>query len=585
MQPPLLQVSDPDDGYSRVPIGFNYEFNGTTYTNVYISVNGFITFDAPRNLPQNNPEALYLNNPTTFQPLVIAPYWGDHYYRNITDLPNGYQPGAIKYQTIQNVDGNGNRAFVVEWNNININYDDPQNPGNDVQSSVGNFQVWLYESTDPNSDQGTIEFAYGQIGPTNPQVTGQRVITTGASIGIKGSNGDFVNGLQFVPGGGIDPTVCSRSKTTPSYTDVWQPSGGSDRRIRLSANIIFRLEESWGDGDADLSKAPGGRHAQFFLQQNRYVTMNDVREILISIAQSKPLDSVRRRNAYHADVNHNGRYFWRNNPPGSNPARTRVEIPIRSEFYNEDLPNEITSLNQIFYFADEYDAAMIIQYMNAILPQLPWIYDWYDDRPDKLSAATTVKFGELNQRTANTVEVPVYLNNNHEGVLSLRLDFNGKVLGVTSTDGTVAEFHGKRVVLAGEGQFDSNEPIFTALVETEGDVTATEVNFNGNLVADLSNTEEAKDLAISATVSPNPVVESATFNVTIPQNGMYSLDVYDQNGSLIVNILDGELAADNHTFEWNGTDRNGNPIAQGLYIYRLSGNNGFTVTNTLIVGK
>jgi len=582
LSPPLFRPvldADADDGYFMVNLPFDYEFNGSTYQRLWICVNGFVTFNPPLNLRQDDPSALFQSNSTSFQDNVIAPYWGDHYYRNIQDLVNGFQPGAIKYGTINDVDGNGNRAFVVEWNNIQINDET-------TESSVGNFQVWLYETTNDDSDQGTIEFAYGQVGPVNPLVPGQTVITTGASIGIKGSNADFVNGLKFDPAGGVDPDLCSESKTMISYTDQWQPSGGTDKRIRLSANIIFRLEESWGDGDADLSKAPGGRHAQLFNQQNRYVTMNDVRSILVSVSRSQPLDSIRRRNAYHADVNHNGRYYWRNNGAGAVPPRTRIEVPTRSVFYNQDLPSEITSLNQIFYQSDEHDAAMIIQYLNARLPQLPWIYDWDTEYGDKLSIAQSISLGEVNRRMDNLVEVPVYLNNDHDGPVAVRMDFNGKVLRAVSAEGTVVEFYNNRIVLAGDGEFSADDAIMTVLVEAETEIEASDVKFNGNTLNNLSaGAVENADLLLGASVSPNPIVEQAVFTVQIPEDGFYTLDVYDQTGSLIKNIVNSDLNANTYTFDWDGTDMRDMPVAQGLYIYRLSGGNGMNITKTLIIGE
>lgn len=585
LSPPLFRPNldeDPDDGYFRVNLPFQYEFNGTTYQRIWISVNGFITFDEPLNLPQDNPQALYLNNANSWQNNVIAPYWGDHYYRNIQDLVNGNQPGSIKYATVTVDLGNNETvdAFVVEWNNIQINDET-------VESSVGNFQVWLYESTDQNSNQGNVEFAYGQVGPVNPQVPGNTVITQGASVGIKGSNGDFINGLKFDPFGGTTPQLCSESKTTVSYTDQWQPSGGSDKRITFTANLIFRLEESWGDGDANLSKAPGQRHAQFFNQQNRYVTMADVREILISVATSDPLDSIRRREAYHADVNHNGRYYWRNNPPGSNPARTRIEIPIRSMFYNQDLPNEITSLNQIFYQANEYDAAMIIEYLNAELPVLPWIYDWKTDgRDNKVAQAQSIVFGEMNRRSDNMIEVPVYLTGDHDGAIAMRMDFNGKVLNVVSNQDVAVEFYQDRVVVAGEGEFSADDAIFTALVETNSQVEASNVVLNENSLSNLTaGTEDANDYTLTANVTPNPVVENASFKVNIPESGHYTLEVYDQSGSLVKTIANTQLAAGEYSFDWNGRSNMDMPIAQGLYIYRLSGSNGISVSNTLIIGQ
>ncbi|GAB5464915.1 MAG: hypothetical protein Kapaf2KO_03510 [Candidatus Kapaibacteriales bacterium] len=575
--PPLYNVPSPDDGYFNVRLPFDYEFNGTVRNEIWICVNGFITFAPPINLVQDRPEGLFQNLASTFQVDVAAPYWGDHYYRTAADLVNGYQPGSIKYGTVtETVGTDTRRAFVVEWNNIQINDEN-------IKSSVGNFQVWLWESEDTNSKQGTIEFAYGSVGPSNGQVVGNVVETTGASIGIKGSNGDFVNGLQFDPNNSNDPIFCTRSKTTATYTDQWTPSNGTDKRIRLSANVIFRLEEAWGDGDADLSKAPNGRHAQFFLLQNRYVTMNDVREILKSVARSQPLDSVRRRNAYHADVNHDGRYFWRNLPVGSVPPREKVDIPIRSKFYQNDLPSEITTLNQIFYQADEQDAAWIVSYLNARTVQLPWIYDTVVNHQSN-KVVSNLRFGDMNRLSENTIEVPVHLTADFDGALSTTLEFSGKVLNVEGNG--FAEYFDNKVVFVADGEFDSNEPIFTVLLQNEGEIFASNVKLNGNFQDNLTNdVEESEFVALDASVAPNPVAETANFIVNLPSEGQYRLDIYDQKGTLVKNVFDMNLQAGKGLeFNWDTNSSNGTPVSEGLYIYRLQGN-GLDITNTLIINR
>ncbi|MPN15199.1 hypothetical protein SDC9_162528 [bioreactor metagenome] len=62
-----------------------------------------------------------------------------------------------------------------------------------------------------------------------------------------------------------------------------------------------------------MSKAPGGRHASFMNIQNLFVTVSDVRTIMKSVVTGVPLDSVYRKAAFHADVHHDGRYYFLTN--------------------------------------------------------------------------------------------------------------------------------------------------------------------------------------------------------------------------------------------------------------------------------
>jgi flagellar hook assembly protein FlgD len=46
--------------------------------------------------------------------------------------------------------------------------------------------------------------------------------------------------------------------------------------------------------------------------------------------------------------------------------------------------------------------------------------------------------------------------------------------------------------------------------------------------------------------------------------------VYDVRGKLVASILDGELAPGLHRIVWDGKDRSGNDVKQGVYFCRIS---------------
>lgn len=97
-----LSLSD-DMVSSAVPIGFNFNFFCNTYSNVYVSSNGFITFNPASGTGccggQFLPDA---NDPNG----VIAAAWDDLY-------PPGN--GTVSYQTLGTIP---NRRFVVTYSNV-----------------------------------------------------------------------------------------------------------------------------------------------------------------------------------------------------------------------------------------------------------------------------------------------------------------------------------------------------------------------------------------------------------------------------------------------------------------------------------
>ena len=129
-----------------VPIGFSFNYLGTTYSQVSVSLNGFIDFSS--NGAGGNTEYPYgYNNNYFSQPSpngtvnALAPYYEDIMCSVGNSLAN-----SVKYLT---TGISGNRVFTVEW----INMAHQVAP----YDQKVNFQVKLYEI------DGDIEFVYGSM--------------------------------------------------------------------------------------------------------------------------------------------------------------------------------------------------------------------------------------------------------------------------------------------------------------------------------------------------------------------------------------------------------------------------------------
>ncbi len=550
--PPNIQ--DHDDGYHRIDIGFPFEYGGEVFTELWISVNGFVTFDSPNFLPQINPNGLFRDLPSTYQKNVLAPFWGDHIYRTEIEDLNNYTETSISYK------GDSDK-MIIEWKDLNIM--DKSKP-----SSIADFQVIIYKSDDPATPQGDIEFAYGQIGG-NQLTSETTVVTKGAAVGIKGEFDDYMNGLYPIsdlPDGTSGVSVGAVDSTTLS--NAWQPSGASNYRILFSAKQTLNIEEFWGDGDVDFSKTPSQRH--FGLPQNRYVTFNDVRLILNSMATQVPLDSTRRRAAYHGDVNHNGRYYFRDN----GGTLEKVEIRSMDENYFDNIPNEVTSLKKVFYQVNEHDAAIILQYLSASTTRLPWlIADEVVFFPKRATFADNIVIGEKEVLDGKTV-VPVYINNNHHGALSVSFDVNASVKSVSTemnNDFQMTNHGTNSVFFAGSAEeFDSKEAVFfVELTDLNSDLELSNIRVNDKAVGSI--TEAGNEVNANLAVTPNPFVNGiSTYSVNVPQEGNYTLSVYDAVGNKVSEIYSGNISS-NATNVLELNDVYGNELNSGVYFIRLEG--------------
>ena len=68
---------------------------------------------------------------------------------------------------------------------------------------------------------------------------------------------------------------------------------------------------------------------------------------------------------------------------------------------------------------------------------------------------------------------------------------------------------------------------------------------------------------------PNPFNPSTTIAFSLDRPGHVRLSVHDLSGRLIAELVNAPRAAGSHEIRWHGTDRRGQPVPSGTYLYRL----------------
>jgi WD40 repeat protein len=68
---------------------------------------------------------------------------------------------------------------------------------------------------------------------------------------------------------------------------------------------------------------------------------------------------------------------------------------------------------------------------------------------------------------------------------------------------------------------------------------------------------------------PNPFNPDTRIMVALPFKSQISLVVYDILGQEVAQLANGVLPAGTHSFAWAGLNQKGNPVAGGMYLYRL----------------
>jgi len=87
------------------------------------------------------------------------------------------------------------------------------------------------------------------------------------------------------------------------------------------------------------------------------------------------------------------------------------------------------------------------------------------------------------------------------------------------------------------------------------------------------------ELRVTLGNQPNPFNPSTTIKFSVPKTGRAALEVFDLRGRKVASLVDGELAAGDHSLQFSGEG-----LPSGTYFYRLSGD-GYEVTEKMQLVK
>jgi hypothetical protein len=182
-QVPIIEDDDATSGL--LPIGFNFTFDGTTYTDLYANSNGFLALGSA---PAGNTYSALNTVPYK----VIAPFWNDG---------NGGLVGEARYATTGVAP---NRIFTMEWLNWQENWQ--------ATGATLSFQVKLFETSN------VIQFVYQQ--EATPFAN-----TIAAGIGISGGNTNYVsvNGTTTAATSSTTVVTANATKPTTGLTYTFAP--------------------------------------------------------------------------------------------------------------------------------------------------------------------------------------------------------------------------------------------------------------------------------------------------------------------------------------------------------------------------
>jgi hypothetical protein len=135
-------------------------------------------------------------------------------------------------------------------------------------------------------------------------------------------------------------------------------------------------------------------------------------------------------------------------------------------------------------------------------------------------------------------------------------------------------------------KMNTNSPVksIEIMKNGEGYAFAADGNFYSTIqmkIAPVSVNEILGDLPAEFWLSqnyPNPFNPSTTIQFGLPQSGYVKGVVYDIIGREIATLIDGEMTAGNHSFDWDAS-----AVLSGVYFFRIQAGNHSSVIKMILM--
>lgn len=110
-----------------------------------------------------------------------------------------------------------------------------------------------------------------------------------------------------------------------------------------------------------------------------------------------------------------------------------------------------------------------------------------------------------------------------------------------------------------------------SLVLTDGDrVKFFRFDIVTNVDDDTDLPNDLPESFVLAQNYPNPFNPTTEISFSLAQGSQVKLTIYNSLGQVVTELADQFYPTGTHTVGWNGTDANDQPVASGLYLYRLT---------------
>jgi len=151
-------------------------------------------------------------------------------------------------------------------------------------------------------------------------------------------------------------------------------------------------------------------------------------------------------------------------------------------------------------------------------------------------------------------------------------DYTGCLAGQSGVDGNFSDDPLFCNAASGDYSLDASSLCLPDNNPACGLVGADTLGCGLSTVADQTSRSLPRTLTLGSAV-PNPFNPVTEITYGVPAgNGpsRVTLNIYDALGRRVATLVDEDRAPGSHSVTWNGTDRDGSPVASGAYFYRIT---------------
>lgn len=236
------------------------------------------------------------------------------------------------------------------------------------------------------------------------------------------------------------------------------------------------------------------------------------------------------------------------------------------DFYNHYIPAALGPYSMIAGYWDDLKGARIGEddEGNPIFANMRLLY-WHDAVNNRYIVQWNDAYNQYNLTSLEKFQIILYPRNNADGDIVIQYHTVDNP-GITSNYCTVGiENHNQTVGLT-----------YTHANQYPPTATPLQDGLAIRFTTTAPDTYTSNDDLIQNTIFnleqnyPNPFNPSTTISFELKQPAHAELNIYNLKGQLVKTLINEILPGQKHSIIWNGTDDNHQPVASGIYLYRLS---------------